>query len=62
MTCINPTSKRNNNVNVALTNPVNSAHVAETYEFRRRLKELLEEVQIRVDGTLDRYFQKTAGT
>jgi hypothetical protein len=32
------------------------------HEFRRQLKELPEEVHIRVDEMLDRYFQKTTGT
>ncbi|XP_025419552.1 uncharacterized protein LOC112689891 [Sipha flava] len=56
ITNIDPTSMRNNIVAAVLTNPVNSAYVAETYEFRRQLKELPVEVQIREDEMLNLYF------
>jgi hypothetical protein len=60
--CIDPTTMRPRIVDAVLASPMNSDRVAEAYEFRRRLKELPEELRVRVDGKLDRFFRDTAGT
>lgn len=58
--CIDPNTMRPNIINVVVANTQDSKHVAETYEFRRKLREMPQESQTRVDGMLDRFFTNAA--